>query len=72
MAFIKTLRKMLKLDTLTDTSNYELERSLAKRKNEKKNGLIKDDSGGKIMTNFVELRVKTDSYLKMTTVKMKK
>ena len=27
---------MLKLDTLTDNSNYELERSLAKRKNEKK------------------------------------
>ena len=29
----------------------------------KKNGLIKDNSGGKIMTNFVELRVKIDSYL---------
>ena len=33
------------------------------RKNKRVIGLIKDELGGKIMTEFVELRPKTYSYL---------
>ena len=45
------------------TSNYEVNRPLPKGKNEKVIGLIKDELGGKIMTEFAALRPKTYSYL---------
>ena len=47
-----------------DTSNYEVNRPLATGKNKKVIGLMKDELGGKIMTEFVALRPKTYSYLK--------
>ena len=46
-----------------DTSNYEVNRPLPARKNKKVIGLMKDELGGKIMTEFVALRPKTYSYL---------
>ena len=46
-----------------DTSNYEVNRPLAIGKNKKVIGLMKDELGGKIMTEFVALRPKTYSYL---------
>ena len=51
-----------------DTSNYELECNsiecpLPKVKNKKLIGLMKDELGRKIMTQFVGLRAKTYSYL---------
>ena len=46
-----------------DTSNYELNRPLPTGKNEKVIGLMKDELGGKIITEFVTLRPKTYSYL---------
>ena len=45
------------------TSSYELERSLPERKNKKVIGLMKDESGEEIMTEFAALRSKTCSYL---------
>ena len=39
-----------------DTSNYEVYRPLPMRKNKKVNGLMKDELGGKIMTELVDLR----------------
>ena len=51
------------VETRFDTSNYELERPLPKGKNKKVIGLIKDKLGGKIMTKFVGLREKANSYL---------
>ena len=39
-----------------DTSNYEVSRPLPKGKNKKVIGLMKDELGGKIMTEFVALR----------------
>ena len=33
------------------------------QKNQKVTGLMKDELGGRIMTKFVELRAKTNSYL---------
>ena len=42
-----------------DTSNYEVHRPLPKGKNEKVIGLMKDELGGKNMTEFVALRPKT-------------
>ena len=52
------------LDTKFDTSNFEIDRPLPKRKNEKVIGLMKDESGGKITKEFVGLRAKSYSYLK--------
>ena len=49
--------------TRFDTSNYELDGPLPKGKNKKVIELMKDELGGKIMTNFVGLRAKTYSYL---------
>ena len=46
-----------------DTSNYEVNRPLPAGKNKKVIGLMKDELGGKIMTEFVALRPKTYSYL---------
>ena len=46
-----------------DTSNYEVKRPLATGKNKKVIGLIKDELGGKIITEFVTLRPKTYSFL---------
>ena len=46
-----------------DTSNYEANRPLPTGKNKKVIGLMKDDLGGKIITEFVTLRPKTHSYL---------
>ena len=49
-------------ETIFDTSNYELDGPLPKRKN-KLIGLMKNELGGKIMTKFVGLRAKIYSYL---------
>ena len=46
-----------------DTSNYEVNRPLPTGKNKKFIGLMKDELGGKIITEFVTLRPKTYSYL---------
>ena len=46
-----------------DTSNYEVNRPLPTGKNKKIIGLMKDELGGKIITEFVALRPKTYSFL---------
>ena len=46
-----------------DTSNYEVNRSSPTGKNKKIIGLMKDELGGKIITEFVTLRPKTYSFL---------
>ena len=46
-----------------DTSNYEVNRPLPTGKNKKVIGLMKDELGGKVITEFVALRPKNYSYL---------
>ena len=46
-----------------DTSNFEVNRPLQTGKNKKIIGLMKDELGGKIITEFVTLRPKTYSFL---------
>ena len=46
-----------------DTSNYEVNRPLSTGKNKKVIGLMKDELGGKIITEFVTLRPKTYLFL---------
>ena len=46
-----------------DTSNYEVNSPLPIGKNKKVLGLMKDELGGKIKTEFFALRPKTYSYL---------
>ena len=46
-----------------DTSNYEVNRPLSTGKNKKVIRLMKDELGGKIVTEFVALRPKIHSYL---------
>ena len=46
-----------------DTSNYEVSRPLLMGRNEKVIGLMKDELGGKIITEFITSRPKTYSYL---------
>ena len=45
------------------TSNYEVNRPLPMGKNKKFIGLLKDELGGKIITEFVTLRPKKYSFL---------
>ena len=45
------------------TSNYEVNKPLPTGKNKKVIGLMKDELGGKIITEFVTLRPKTYSFL---------
>ena len=63
VVYIKTddIYKDIAEDVVTrfDSSNYELERSLAKGKYKKIIGVVKDKLGGKILTKFVGLRAKT-------------
>ena len=46
-----------------DTSNYEVDRPLSTGKNKKVIGLMKDELGRRMITEFVALRPKTYSYL---------
>ena len=46
-----------------DTSNYEINTPLPTGKNKKVIGLMKDEVGGKIMTEFICIQPKTYSYL---------
>ena len=52
------------VETRFDTSNFELDTLLPKRKTEKVIGLMKDGSGRQIMKEFIGLRAKTYDYLK--------
>ena len=51
------------VETRFHTSKYELDRPLAKGKKKKVIGLMKDELGQKIMTKFVGLEAKINSYL---------
>ena len=51
------------VETRFDTSNYELDRLLPKRKKENVIGLMKYGLGGTIMKKFVGLRANAYSYL---------
>ena len=51
------------VDKRFDTSDYECNRPLPTGKNKKIIRLMKDELGGKIITDFVTLRPKTYSYL---------
>ena len=55
-----------------DTSNYEIDRPLPTGKNEKVIGLMKDELGGKIMTEFIALRSKIHAYLMDDNSEVKK
>ena len=46
-----------------DTSNYEVDRPLPTGKNKKVIGLMKDELGGRIMTEFITLRPEAYTYL---------
>ena len=51
------------VDKRFDTSNYEVNRPLPTGKNKKVIGLMKDELGGKIITEFITLRPKSYTYL---------
>ena len=51
------------VDNRFDTSNYEVKSPLSIGKNKKIIGLMKDELGGEIITEFIALRPKTYSYL---------
>ena len=55
-----------------DTSNYDVDRPLPKGKNKKVIGLMKDELGGGIITEFVALRPKRYSYMTDEFIEMKK
>ena len=55
-----------------DTSNFQIDSPLLKGKNKKVNGLMKDELGGQIMKEFVELTVNICSYLKVNNDEDKK
>ena len=51
------------LKKIFDTSNYAVDRPLPTGKNKKVIGLMKDELGGRVITEFIALRAKTYSYL---------
>ena len=51
------------VETKLGSSNYELSRPLPKGKNNKVIGVAKNELGGKVMKEFIGLKVKTYSYL---------
>ena len=55
-----------------DTSNYSFDRPLPKGKNKKIIGLMKDELGGGIITEFLVLRPKTYSYTTDEFIELKK
>ena len=55
-----------------DTSNYIYDRPLPTRVNKKVIGLMKDELGGDIITEFVALRPKAYSYITNDFIEMKK
>ena len=55
-----------------DTSNYPFDRPLPKGMNKKVIGLMKDELGGGIITEFVALRPKTYSYITNDFTELKK
>ena len=55
-----------------DTSNYDFDRPLPKGKNKKVIGLMKDELGDGIITEFVALRPKKYSYMTNEFIEMKK
>ena len=55
-----------------DTSNYSVDRPLPKGKNKKVIGLMKDELGGGVITEFVALRPKAYSYTTDEFIEMKK
>ena len=55
-----------------DTSNYIYDRSLPTRVNKKVIGLMKDELGGDIITEFVALRPKAYLYITNDFIEMKK
>ena len=61
--FIMTLQRMLKKDSIHKIMNFMDHWTIAFRKEIKVIGLMKHELGGQIMTEFVEIRPKTYSYL---------
>ena len=55
-----------------DTSNYTFDRPLPTGINKKVIGLMKDELGGDIITEFVALRPKAYSYITYNFIEMKK
>ena len=63
IVYIRTDDILEDAETKFDTSNQELYRPLPETKPKNLIRLMKDEFGGKVMTNFVKLREKTYSYL---------
>ena len=63
LCYMDTDSFVMNIKTIFDTSNYEVNRPLPTGTNKKVTGLMKDELGGKIITEFVTLRPKTYSYL---------
>ena len=66
-SFIMSIKRMIFIEIfllmlIKDSSNYEINRPLPTGKNKKVIGLMKDELGGKIITEFAKLRPETYSY----------